>query len=142
VASKQLVQDLVLTSPATFLSFQQILCPLPTLDIHSNKERHRFDLRDNTDQTRCTVPSDHVAKDYTVKKRLTNFPSPAGISQTKLSVAKNNLIFPGQGEFAWLVASWLGTGKSLTFFFSVGSGSAWNRRYFLVVGNGSISNAP
>jgi hypothetical protein len=52
VASKQLVQDLVLTSPATFLSFQQILCPLPTLDIHSNKERHRFDLRDNTDQTR------------------------------------------------------------------------------------------
>jgi hypothetical protein len=55
VASKQLVQDLVLTSPATFLSFQQILCPLPTLDIHSNKERHRFDLRDNTDQTRCSA---------------------------------------------------------------------------------------
>jgi hypothetical protein len=95
VASKQLVQDLVLTSPATFLSFQQILCPLPTLDIHSNKERHRFDLRDNTDQTRCSV-----AKDYTVKK-LTIFPSPASISQTKLSLAENNLIIPSQGEFGW-----------------------------------------
>ena len=52
VASKQLVQDLVLTNPATFVSFQQVRCSLPTLDIHSNKERHRFDLRDNTDQTR------------------------------------------------------------------------------------------
>jgi len=55
VASKQLVQDLDLTTPATFLSFQQVQCSLPTLDIHSNKERHRFDLRDNTDQTRMFV---------------------------------------------------------------------------------------
>jgi len=55
VASKQLVQDLVLTNPATFVSFQQVRCSLPTLDIHSNKERHRFDLRDNTDQTRMFV---------------------------------------------------------------------------------------
>ena len=55
VASKQLVQDTLKTVPATFLSFQQVLCPLPTLDIHSNKERHRFDLRDNTDQTRMFV---------------------------------------------------------------------------------------
>jgi hypothetical protein len=97
VASKQLVQDLVLTSPATFLSFQQILCPLPTLDIHSNKERHRFDLRDNTDQTRCSAIR---PKDYTVK-RLTIFPSPAGISATKLSLAESNLIIPGQREFGW-----------------------------------------
>ena len=35
VASKQLVQDLVLTNPATFVSFQQVRCSLPTLDIHS-----------------------------------------------------------------------------------------------------------
>lgn len=55
VASKQLVQDLDLTTPATFISFQQVSCSLPTLDIHSNKERHRFDLRDNTDQTRMFV---------------------------------------------------------------------------------------
>ena len=69
VASKQLVQDLVLTSPATFLSFQQILCPLPTLDIHSNKERHRFDLRDNTDQTRWVSSSDDTATNPIRDKR-------------------------------------------------------------------------
>jgi len=55
VASKQLVQDLVTTEPARFLSFQQVLCNIPTLDIHSNKGRHRFDLKDNTDQTRMFV---------------------------------------------------------------------------------------
>jgi len=33
------------------------------------------------------------------KKRLTVFPSPAGISLTKLPLARNNLIIPGQGEF-------------------------------------------
>ncbi len=44
------------------------------------------------------------------KKRLAIFPSPAGMSLTKLSPAGNNLIIPGRGEFG------LGTGKSLTFF--------------------------
>jgi hypothetical protein len=33
------------------------------------------------------------------KKRLAIFPSPAGMSLTKLSLAGNNLIIPGQGEF-------------------------------------------
>ncbi len=33
------------------------------------------------------------------KKRLAIFPSPAGMSLTKLSLAGNNLIFPDQGEF-------------------------------------------
>jgi hypothetical protein len=32
---------------------------------------------------------------YTVKKRLTIFPSPAGMSLTNLSLARNNLIIPG-----------------------------------------------
>jgi hypothetical protein len=32
-------------------------------------------------------------------KRLAIFPSPAGISLTKLSLAENNLIIPDQGEF-------------------------------------------
>ncbi len=32
------------------------------------------------------------------KKRLLYFPSPAGMSLTKLSLAGNNLITPGQGE--------------------------------------------
>ncbi len=50
------------------------------------------------------------------KKRLAIFPTPAMMSLTKISLAGNNHIFPSQGEFAWLVTSWLGTGKSLTFF--------------------------
>ncbi len=33
------------------------------------------------------------------KKLLAIFPSPAGMSLTKLSLAGNNLIIPGQGEF-------------------------------------------
>jgi hypothetical protein len=36
---------------------------------------------------------------YTVKKRLAIFPSQAEMSLTKLSLAGNNLIIPGQGEF-------------------------------------------
>jgi hypothetical protein len=33
------------------------------------------------------------------KKRLAVFPSPDGMSLTKLSLAGNNLIIPGHGEF-------------------------------------------
>jgi hypothetical protein len=33
------------------------------------------------------------------KKRLAIFPSPAGMSLTKLSLIRNNFIFPAQGEF-------------------------------------------
>ncbi len=33
------------------------------------------------------------------KKRLAVFPSPAGMSLTKLSLAGDNLIIPAQGEF-------------------------------------------
>jgi hypothetical protein len=33
---------------------------------------------------------------YTVKKAV--FPSPDGMSPTKLPLARNNLIIPGQGE--------------------------------------------
>jgi hypothetical protein len=48
------------------------------------------------------------------KKRLAIFPSPAGMSQTKLSLSGNNL------RRVWLVTSRLGTEKSLIFFYSVG----------------------
>ncbi len=41
------------------------------------------------------------------------FPSPAVMSPTKLSLAGNNLIFPGQGELG------LGTGKMANLFFTV-----------------------
>jgi hypothetical protein len=50
---------------------------------------------------------------YTVKK-LSFFPSPAGMSLTNLSLAGNNLIIPGQGD--------MGMGKRITFFYSVGPG--------------------
>jgi hypothetical protein len=36
--------------------------------------------------------------EYTVKKMFAVFPSPAGMSLTKLSLAGNNLIIPCQGE--------------------------------------------
>jgi hypothetical protein len=45
------------------------------------------------------------------KKRFATFSSPAWMSLTELSLGKNNLIIPAQGEF--------GTGMSLTFFYSV-----------------------
>jgi hypothetical protein len=49
------------------------------------------------------------------KRGLVIVPSPAGMSLTKLSLAKNNFIIPCQRQFV----SRLGTGKSLTFFYSV-----------------------
>jgi hypothetical protein len=35
------------------------------------------------------------------KKRLATFPSPAGISLTKLSLGGNNLAIPAQGEYGY-----------------------------------------
>jgi hypothetical protein len=40
------------------------------------------------------------------KKRLTIFPSPAGMSLTKLSLTGNNLIIAGQGEFGKVHSDW------------------------------------
>jgi hypothetical protein len=51
---------------------------------------------------------------FTVKKRLATFPSPDGMSLTKLSLGGNNLIIPAQEEFG----KWH-TGMSLTNFYSV-----------------------
>jgi hypothetical protein len=50
----------------------------------------------------------------TVKKRLTIFPSPAGMSLTKLSLAGINLIIPGQGEFGSDIPA--GHGKIVKLF--------------------------
>jgi hypothetical protein len=63
------------------------------------------------------IPREGTTRPHTVKKRLTILPSLAGISLTKVSLAGNTFIIPGQGEF-WLVTSWLETGKSLTFIYS------------------------
>jgi hypothetical protein len=40
-----------------------------------------------------------IFKGVHCKKRLAIFPSPAGMSLTKISLAGNNLIIPGQKEF-------------------------------------------
>jgi hypothetical protein len=55
------------------------------------------------------------------KKRFSNFPSPAGMSLTKLPLGRNNSImtslFPPRESL--VVTSWLGTGNSRTFFYGV-----------------------
>ncbi len=40
-----------------------------------------------------------ICTSHTVKKRSPIFPSPGGMSLTNLSLARNSLIIPGQGEF-------------------------------------------
>ncbi len=55
------------------------------------------------------------------KKRLAIFPSPAGMSLTKISLAGNNLVW---------VTSRLGTGKWLTFVFSVLIRTCWFAHFF------------
>ncbi len=52
-----------------------------------------------------------------VRKRLSIFPSPAGKSLTKLSL-DGNINYSRAGR-VWLGTSRLGTGKSITFFYSV-----------------------
>jgi hypothetical protein len=55
---------------------------------------------------------------YTVKK-VNDFPVPSrDVTHTKLSLARKNLYFSCPAR-VWLVTSRLGTGKSLTFFYSV-----------------------
>jgi hypothetical protein len=55
VASKQLVTHSVVSVPARFLSYQQVICSVPELDIHSPDEIKNFDLSDNTDHTRSEI---------------------------------------------------------------------------------------
>jgi hypothetical protein len=43
--------------------------------------------------------TDFLGEFYTVKRGLAIFPSPGGMSLTKLSLAENEKIFPGQDEF-------------------------------------------
>ncbi len=64
----------------------------------------------------------YVSLPYTVKKRFTSFPSPAGMSLTKLPLGRNNSVmtslFPHRESL--VVTSRLGTGNSRTFFYGVG----------------------
>ena len=52
VASKQLVKSDVSTVAADFVSYQQVVCPLPELDIHKPDQLSNFNLKDNTDHSR------------------------------------------------------------------------------------------
>ncbi len=58
---------------------------------------------------------------YTVKQRFTSFPSPAGMSLTKLPLGRNNSVmtslFPPRESL--VVTSRLGRGNSRTFFYGV-----------------------
>ena len=57
VASKQLVNDAVVSVSGRPLSYEQVLCRLPKLEIHEPSEDFvtNFDLKDNTDHTQLLV---------------------------------------------------------------------------------------
>ena len=58
VASKQLVNDAVVSVSGRPLSYEQVLCRLPKLEIHeidSEDYSTNFDLKDNTDHTQLLV---------------------------------------------------------------------------------------
>jgi hypothetical protein len=57
VASKQLVNDAVVSVSGRPLSYEQVLCRLPRLAIHDPSEdfNTNFDLKDNTDHTQLLV---------------------------------------------------------------------------------------
>ncbi len=64
------------------------------------------------------------------KKRFTSFPSPAGMSLTKLPLGRNNLVmtslFPPRESL--VVTSRLGTGNSRTFFYGVPMLSSYSHK--------------
>jgi hypothetical protein len=62
---------------------------------------YTFYMSKHHSKTRLTLNSFEILhnEQYTVKKRLSFFPSAAGMSLIKHFLARNNLIIPGQGEF-------------------------------------------
>ncbi len=65
----------------------------------------------------------NIKQRYTVKKRFTTFPSPAGMSLTKVphgqDISVMTSLFPPRESL--VVTSRLGTGNSRTFFYGVAS---------------------
>jgi hypothetical protein len=76
------------------------------------------------------------------KKRFTSFPSPAGMSQTKLRLGRNNSVmtslFPPRESL--VVTSRLGTGNSRTFFYGVWSIGQSCKQRRSVISRGTIPN--
>jgi hypothetical protein len=71
------------------------------------KFKKRF-LRQSGTEHKTTIVTHNRDNVYKIEERLYSthrkkwfsfFSSPAGMSLTKLSMARNNLIIPGQGEF-------------------------------------------
>jgi hypothetical protein len=77
------------------------------------------------------------------KKRFTSFPSPAGMSLTKLPLGRNNSdmtsLFPPRESLA--VTSRLGTGNSRTFFLRCIDGCWWLYSVFLLCNVANQVNA-
>ena len=57
MASKQLVNDAIVSVSGRPLSYEQVLCRLPKLEIHEPSDDFvtNFDLKDNTDHTQLLV---------------------------------------------------------------------------------------
>jgi hypothetical protein len=92
--------------PYNFLSYtvkKVIAFPVPSRDV-----TNKLSLGGNN--------FSYIFLSYTVKKVIA-FPVPSRDVTNKLSLGGNNFIIPAQGE--WLVTSRLGTGKSITFSYSV-----------------------
>ncbi len=73
-----------------------IFIPTKTCLIWENTLPGAFDWEHTSYSSRLVTDMYSV---HTVKKRFATFPSPAGTSLSKLSLARNNLIIPDQGEF-------------------------------------------
>ncbi len=91
-------------------SFPNIYMVIETVSVHSAG----YSLFSNGE-----TPA--IAGTYTVKKRFTSFPSPAGMSLSKLPLGRNNSVmtslFPPRESL--VVTSRLGTGNSRSFFYGV-----------------------
>jgi hypothetical protein len=66
-----------------------------------NSSKHSSDLpfRLYNQMCKCSLSTEEFAKALHFKKRFGIFPSPAGMSLTQLSLARNNLIIPRLGKF-------------------------------------------
>jgi hypothetical protein len=65
----------------------------------NHRNRHAVALQECKKRIPRLLLSYELAPPHTVKKRLAIFPTPGGMSLTKLSMAWKNFIIPGQVEF-------------------------------------------
>ncbi len=84
-----------------------------------SRPKPRFIKNCRTWEPPTLPPSEKVCLLFSVnwKKRFAIFPSPAGMSLTKLSLAGNNLIIPAQREFVKWLPGWGGGGRKIDKLF-------------------------